>query len=165
MKYCPLCREPLTNKIFEGVERLACSSETCSYIFYNNPVPVVTAIVELGGRIVLCHKKGMPETWFGIVAGFLEKGETPAQAVLREVEEELGLKAEISEFIGDYSFFMANQLILAYHVRAQGEIAIGSEIDAVKLVLPEEIRPWPHGTGPAVKDWLEKRKSGGSHIE
>jgi len=56
---------------------------------------------------------------------------------------------------------MANQLILAYHVMAQGAITIGSELDAVKLVLPEEIKPWPHGTGPAVKDWLERRKEQG----
>jgi NADH pyrophosphatase NudC (nudix superfamily) len=161
MKYCPLCRSPLAKKTIEGVERLACADEKCTYVFYNNPVPVVCAIVEIDGRIVLCHKKGMPETWFGIVAGFLEKGETPEQAVLREVEEELGLKGEITGYIGYYSFFMANQLILAYHVKAQGAITIGSELDAVKLVLPEEIKPWPHGTGPAVKDWLERRKEGG----
>ena len=128
---------------------------------HNNPVPVVCAIVELDGKVVLCHKKGVPETWFGIVAGFLEIGETPEQAVLREVEEELGLKGEIVEYIGYYSFFMANQLILAYHVKARGVIRIGSELDAVKQVLPEEIKPWPHGTGPAVKDWLEKRKDRG----
>ena len=144
------------------MERLACSNEHCAYVFYNNPVPVVCAIVELDGRVVLCHKKGMPETWFGIVAGFLEKGETPEQGVLREVEEELGLKAEITGFIGYYSFFMANQLILAYHLKTQGVITIGSELDAVKLVLPEEIKPWPHGTGPAVKDWLAKRNAQGT---
>jgi NADH pyrophosphatase NudC (nudix superfamily) len=151
----------LTRKTIDGEERLACSDEKCTYVFYNNPVPVVCAIVELDGKVVLCHKKGMPETWFGIVAGFLEKGETPEQAVLREVEEELGLKGEIVEYIGYYSFFMANQLILAYHVKAQGVISIGSELDEVKQVLPEEIKPWPHGTGPAVKDWLEKRKDRG----
>jgi NADH pyrophosphatase NudC (nudix superfamily) len=151
----------LTRKTIDSEERLACSDEKCTYVFYNNPVPVVCAIVELDGRIVLCHKKGMPETWFGIIAGFLEKGETPEQAVLREVEEELGLKGEIVEYIGYYSFFMANQLILAYHVKARGVISIGSELDAVKQVLPEEIKPWPHGTGPAVKDWLEKRKDRG----
>jgi NADH pyrophosphatase NudC (nudix superfamily) len=151
----------LTRKTIDSEERLACSDEKCTYVFYNNPVPVVCAIVELDGRVVLCHKKGMPETWFGIVAGFLEKGETPDQAVLREVEEELGLKGEIVEYIGYYSFFMANQLILAYHVKARGVISIGSELDAVKQVLPEEIKPRPHGTGPAVKDWLEKRKDRG----
>ena len=74
MKYCPLCRSVLVNKKIDGEERCACSSESCAYVFYNNPTPVVAAIVELNGRIVLCHKKGMPETWFGIVAGFLEKG-------------------------------------------------------------------------------------------
>jgi NADH pyrophosphatase NudC (nudix superfamily) len=90
----------LTRKTIDSEERLACSDEKCTYVFYNNPVPVVCAIVELDGKVVLCHKKGMPETWFGIVAGFLEKGETPEQAVLREVEEELGLKGEIVEYIG-----------------------------------------------------------------
>jgi NADH pyrophosphatase NudC (nudix superfamily) len=159
MKYCPLCKSLLTNKVIDGIERLACSSEPCTYVFYDNPVPVVAAIVECGGRIVLARKRGWPESMFGIVAGFLEKGETPDQAVLREVEEELGLKGKINEFIGYYSFFMTNQLILAYHVKTQGTITIGSELDAVKLVLPEEITPWPHGTGPAVKDWLERRKS------
>ena len=159
MKYCPLCKSLLTNKIIEGVERLACSFETCTYVFYNNPTPVVAAIIEYDGKIVLGRKKGWPEFMFGVVAGFLEKGETPEQAVLREVEEEVGLKGEIAEFIGHYSFFMANQLILAFHVKAQGTITIGSELDAVKLVLPEEITPWPYGTGPAVKDWLDRRKA------
>ncbi len=159
MKYCPLCTSPLKITVIEGVERLACSSPECTYVFYNNPTPVVCAIVEYDGKIILAHKKGLPESWFGIVAGFLEKGETPEQAVLREVKEDLGLMGKITEFIGYYSFFMANQLILAYHVKAEGTLSIGEELDAVKLALPEEINPWPHGTGPAVKDWLEKRKA------
>jgi hypothetical protein len=46
--------------------------------------------------------------------------------------------------------FLANQMILTYHVKIHGTIAIGSEINAVKLVLPEEIIPWPYGTGPAL---------------
>lgn len=160
MKYCPLCRSLLGRRAVEGEQRLACSSEACTYVFYNNPTPVVAAIIEYNEKIILAHKKGFPETWYGIIAGFLEKGETPEQAVLREITEEVGLAGEALQFIGHYSFFERNQLILAYHVKAQGEILLGDELDQIKLVPPDEIKPWPHGTGPAVKDWLEKRKSG-----
>jgi NADH pyrophosphatase NudC (nudix superfamily) len=156
MKYCPECSSTLSNTVIEGVDRLACSSQSCSYVFWNNPTPVVAAIVEYDGKIILARKKGWPKIMFGIIAGFLEKGETPENAVLRELEEELGLEGEVVDFIGYYSFFVANQLILAYHVKASGQIEIGDELDEIKFVLPQELKPWSHGTGPAVKDWLEK---------
>ena len=50
-----------------------------------------------------------------------------------------------------------NQLILAYHVRAHGEIELGEELAGVKAVPPDKLRPWPLGTGRAVRDWLERR--------
>jgi len=159
MRYCPWCCSLLTKKILEGEERVACSSAQCGYVFYNNPTPVVAAIVEYNEKIILAHKKGFPETWYGVIAGFLEKGETPEQAVLREIKEEVGLDGEILQFIGHYSFFERNQLILAFLVKAHGEIQLGDELDQIKLVLPDEIKPWPHGTGPALRDWLEGRKN------
>jgi NADH pyrophosphatase NudC (nudix superfamily) len=120
----------------------------------------VAAVVELDGRVVLVRQKGWPEKWFGIVSGFLERDETPEQAVVREVLEELDLEGEIVGFIGHYSFFQLNQLILAFHLRAHGEIKLGEELEAYKLILPEELRPWALGTGPAVRDWLERRNTG-----
>lgn len=141
-----------------GRERLGCADRECGYVFWDNPTPTVAAVVETGGRVVLVRQKGWPEKWYGIVSGFLERGETPEEGILREVEEELGMKGEIVRFIGTYSFFQLNQLILAYHVRAEGEIQLGEELEAYKLIAPEHLRPWEMGTGPAVRDWLESRK-------
>jgi hypothetical protein len=53
-----------------------------------------------------------------------------------------------------------NQLILAYHLQVKGEIVLGAELAEFKMVLPEKLWPWAFGTGYAVKDWLEKRKTG-----
>ena len=94
---------------------------------------------------------------FGLVTGFLERNETPESGVLREVKEELGLEGRINDFIGCYSFFQMNQLILAYHVQVDGEIVLGEELVECKMVPPEKLRPWEFGTGYAVKDWLKKR--------
>ena len=157
MKFCPTCSSPLLDRIVDGRRRLSCSSESCGYTFYDNPVPVVAALIEHGQTVLLVRNKGWPEKWYGLVSGFLEKGESPEEGVLREVREEVGLKGEIVSFIGAYPFVEMNQIILAYHVRAHGEIVIGDEIAGVKAVPPDKLRPWPLGTGHAVRDWRAAR--------
>ena len=159
MKFCPQCGQGLINKVIEGKGRLACSSPTCQFVFWDNPIPVVAAIVELDNSIVLARNRLWPEKMFGLVTGFLEQGESPETAVLREVKEELDLEGTVAEFIGCYSFFEKNQLILAYHVSAHGTVTLGEELAEVRYVNPERLKPWPFGTGYAVRDWLEKRKT------
>lgn len=160
MKYCPYCGSELVSRQIEGKIKLACPSPSCLYVFWDNPTPVVAAIVELQESVVLVRNKGWPEKMFGLVSGFLERGETPDKAVLREVEEELGLKGYVKEFIGYYTFMEKNQLLLVFHIKADGTVAIGEELAEVRYVSPERLKPWPFGTGPAVRDWLEKRAQG-----
>jgi len=148
----------LTSTEIGGQPRLACPSPSCGFVLWDNPVPVVAGIVEIDGKVALTRAKGWPEKWRGLVAGFLEKGETPEAGILREVREELGLEGRIESFVGVYSFFEMNQLILAFHVRAEGTVTPGEELESVTLVPPEEIRPWSLGTGPALKDWLRARE-------
>ncbi|MBW1641302.1 MAG: NUDIX domain-containing protein [Deltaproteobacteria bacterium] len=157
IRFCPHCGSKVSANKIDGESRLCCESESCNYVFWNNPTPIVGAIVELGNEIVLVQNNGWPEGMFGLVSGFLEAGETPDDCVLREVKEELGLEGRIESFIGYYSFLEMNQLILAFHVKAQGDITIGDEIADIKKVSPEKLKPWPFGTGPAVRDWLENR--------
>lgn len=154
-KFCPQCATPLVTAEVDGSIRLKCPA--CDFVHWDNPVPVVAAIVEHEGNVILTRSKGWPEKWLGIVAGFLEKGETPEQGVLREVKEELGLDGEIAGLVGHYPFELRNQIIFAYHVRTQGEIRLGEELESIRVLPPEEVRPWEIGTGPALKDWLASR--------
>ena len=94
---------------------------------------------------------------FGLITGFLEKRETPESCILREVKEELSLKGEIVSFIGHYSFFEMNQVILAFHVRSRGKLHVGEELAEIKLVTPKELRSWSFGAGLAVQDWLQRQ--------
>ena len=159
-KYCPQCATLLITAEVDGTPRQKCP--TCDFVHWNNPTPVVAAIVEHEGKVILTRNKGWPEKWLGIVAGFLEKNETPEQGVLREVKEELGVDGQIASFVGHYAFALRNQIIFAYHVRIQGEIKLGDELESIKALPPEEIRPWDIGTGPALKDWLRAREKTGS---
>ena len=156
-KFCPQCAASLETVTIEGIARQKCPA--CDFTHWENPIPVVAAIVEHEGKVILTRNKGWPEKWVGIVAGFLEKGETPENGVLREVREELGLDGEIVSFVGHYAFELRNQVIFAYHIRVEGQIVLGDELESIKAIPPEDIRPWDLGTGPALKDWLAGRNS------
>lgn len=158
MRFCPRCATALTLRGTGGPERLACPAPDCGFVFYDNPLPVVAGLVEHQGEVLLVRSVGWPETWYGLVTGFLERGEEPEAGVLREVREELGLEARVVGPIGVYTFAERNELILAYHLEAQGEIRLGAELAGLKRVHPDRLRPWPFGTGHAVRDWLERRR-------
>ena len=126
---------------------------------WNNPVPVVAAIVEHDNKVVLVRSIGRPSTWYGLVAGFLEQAEHPDEAVLREIDEEVGLTPTRCTFLGSYAFARRNQIIFAYHAEVPNlEIRLGlDELDDYRIIAIENIRPWSQGTGPALGDWLESR--------
>lgn len=157
VKYCPQCASALIQKEIDHTMRSACPDSSCAYVFWDNPIPVVAAIVEKDEHIVLSRNKAWPEKWYSINTGFLEKGETPEQGVTREVLEELGLSADQVSLVGIYPFFEMNQLIIAYHVLASGEIVLGDEIVDTKLIPPAKLRVWPGATGEALRDWLVSR--------
>jgi NAD+ diphosphatase len=159
MIFCPLCGTELELSEIDGKERRSCSSLSCGYVFWDNPTPVVAAIIELDGNVVLARNKGWPEKMYGLITGFLEKGETPEDSILREIKEELGLEGKIADFVGYYSFFEMNQLIFVFHIEARGEVVLGEELAGIKIIDPDKLRPWSVGTGPAVSDWLESRET------
>jgi len=126
-------------------------------VHWDNPVPVVAAIVEHEGYVILARNKDWPEKMFGLITGFLEKAETPEAAVVREVKEELSLDATAVRFVGLYPFERRNELIIAYHVPATGEVRLNEELADYRRIVPEKLRPWDFGTGLALKDWLARR--------
>ena len=76
---------------------------------------------------------------------------------MREVQEELNLQAQAANFIGHYVFPRHNQIIIAYHVPATGEIVLNEELVDYKRIEPAKARYWPAATGLALRDWLIKQ--------
>jgi len=154
-RYCPACAAPLEDREVGGAIRRACPA--CQFIHWNNPAPVVAALVERDGYVVLARNHSWPPKLFGLITGFLERDETPEQAVRREVKEELDLDASSVALIGVYPFPRKNEVILAFHVVASGEVKLNEELAEYRLIAPEKLRPWDFGTGLAMRDWLIAR--------
>jgi ADP-ribose pyrophosphatase YjhB (NUDIX family) len=154
-RFCPLCAAPLARRIVGERDRDACTA--CDWVHWDNPTPVVAAIIEYDGRVLLARNRAWPEKMFALVTGFLERDESPSAAVLREVKEETDLDADAASLIGVYEFVRMNQVIIAYHVTARGEVRLGEELADYRLVEPARLRPWPQGTGQALADWMRAR--------
>ena len=157
--FCPICSSPLTQTIEAGITRKSCNKTDCEYVHWNNPTPVLAAIAHRKDEVILVQSIGWPKHWYSLVTGFHEAGETAEDGVLREVKEETGLSGEVKSLVGVYSFFQMNQVIIAYDVLVEeGEITLDTtELVDYKIVKTKDIRPWPSGTGQAVKDWLTKQ--------
>lgn len=63
-------------------------------------LPAVTAIIRNGANFLLARQHGS-ELW-GLIGGGIEPGEQPADALVREVREELGLEAIVGKVVGSY---------------------------------------------------------------
>lgn len=155
--FCLRCGTPLVECEIGGAPRRACPDAACGYVFWDNPLPVVAGLVERDGLVVLARNHAWPEKMFGLVTGFMERDETPEEGVAREVREELGLATLSASLIGIYPFQRKNEIILAYHVVAEGEIVLNEELAEFRLIPPEKLRPWDFGTGLAIGDWLRRR--------
>ncbi|MDZ7796855.1 MAG: (deoxy)nucleoside triphosphate pyrophosphohydrolase [Candidatus Marinimicrobia bacterium] len=73
---------------------------------------VVAAVIEIDGFFLLCrrHKRSarFPLKW-EFPGGKLEKNETPAEALSRELKEELGIEIKNSEPLTDYRYRYNNE--------------------------------------------------------
>ncbi len=136
---------------------MACVAPKCGFVHWDNPTPVVAAIVEHEGKIVLARNVAWPATWYALITGFLERAEDPAVGVMREVKEELDLDAQSATFVGIYEFRRMNQIIIAYHVPATGTIKLNEELVDYKHVSFDQATYWEAGTGYALRDWLRSK--------
>lgn len=160
--YCPLCASPLRllTQVEDGgpKERQRCPA--CGWTHWNNPTPVLAAIIEMTdreGRVLLARNAAWQGRMFALITGFMEAGENAQDGIAREVLEETGLRVENPALVGVYDFQRMNQVIIAYHVRAHGEIVLSPELAEYKLFRPDELRCWRAGTGYALADWLTSR--------
>ena len=113
---------------------MVCPAPACGFVHWDNPTPVVAAIVEHEGELILARNKAWAVPFFALITGFLERSDpSPAEAVMREVKEELGLDAQGAHFVGHYRFERQNQIILAYHVPATGQITLRSSQGAITM--------------------------------
>jgi 8-oxo-dGTP diphosphatase len=86
------------------------------------PLLVVAGVIQQNGRVLIAQRKeddSFPLKW-EFPGGKIEPGETPKQALRRELNEELGIEAEIGPEIARYEYNYPRQrhvVLLFFDVR------------------------------------------------
>jgi len=110
------------------------------------PRLTVDAVVEFPGGKVALVKRGNPpfKGMWALPGGFVEYGETVADACRREIREECGIEIELGEIIGVYSDpkrdprgHTVSVIFRAKYV--SGELSGGDDAAEAKLFGPEEL--------------------------
>ncbi|MDP3086451.1 MAG: NUDIX domain-containing protein [Rubrivivax sp.] len=161
-RFCPHCASALAllTEIEDGGAKARLRCPACGWTHWNNPTPVLAAVIECvdrDGQILLARNAAWTGKLFGLITGFMEAGETPEEGIRREVGEETALTVDSLALIGVYDFQRMNQIIIAYHAQARGDIVLSPELAEYRLFTPVSVRCWRAGTGFALADWLRGR--------
>ncbi len=158
-KFCPACATPLAliTQLEDGGDKQRLRCPACGFTHWNNPTPVLAAVIEYQGKVLLAQNAAWPGKMFALITGFMEAGETPEGGVAREIKEETNLSTETLSLIGVYDFQRMNQIIIAYHAVCHGQIRLSPELVDYRLFEPESVKCWPAGTGYALAEWLKSR--------
>ncbi len=161
-RFCPTCATALQpiEQLEDGGLKVRLRCPGCQWTHWNNPTPVLAAVVECadqGGQVLLARNAAWSGRMFALITGFMEAGETPEEGITREVAEETALEVLSLDLIGVYDFQRMNQIIIAYHAVARGEVRLSPELAEYKLFEPTDLVCWPAGTGYALAEWLRRR--------
>ena len=97
-------------------------------------------ILDDASRILLCHRTDR-DMW-NLPGGRVEAHESPWDAVLREVAEEVGLLVRVDRLLGVYSVLARADLVLNFLcVPVGGAIRLSDEADAIQWFSHSDIPP------------------------
>jgi len=146
-KFCPLCRHFLYKKQVDGQKRLVCKK--CSWIHYENPLPVAACVVKnREGKILITKRNLNPgiNKW-ALPGGFIESNEIPEAACLRELKEETSLRGKIKELVGIYiqkTRYYGSLIVIGYEVSiSKDKILLNNELKEAKFFNKKDLPVMP----------------------
>ncbi len=127
----------------------------------NTWIPVVAGLIRRQGKVLVGQRPegaSLAGQW-EFPGGKIELGESPEEALARELEEELGVKAEVGplQFVATHTYGKTGILFLFYDVKFwKGQIKTQQHLD-LKWVTPKELKELelPEANSKFLKQILE----------
>ena len=94
LRFCPHCAAPLTRELRGHRLRPVCSS--CGFVHYADPRVAAVSVVLEAGRVLLVRRRFEPQKGrWALPGGYVDAGEDPRAAAVREMQEETGLQIAV----------------------------------------------------------------------
>ena len=108
-RFCPSCG---TKTVMQTTISKQCPN--CKYEIYPVVSPAILVLIRKGDAILLVHARNFRGSFYGLVAGFLETGETLEECVRREVMEETGLEINNITYFGNQPWPYPSNLMVGF---------------------------------------------------
>lgn len=161
MNYCPNCATPLVSRYLHGHDRPACPA--CGFVHYAGPKVAVGVLIAREGSLLLSRRAIDPgKGRWSFPSGYVDLGESPATAAIREVKEETGFDVRLSGLVGVYSSPNRPVVLVVYGAEVTGGSPIQcDEVEETALFSESALPPlaFEHDS-QIVADWLTWRQLG-----
>ncbi len=145
-RFCPVCGDQLL-PLADGPDRGRMGCRRGHFVHYDNPAITAFAFVERDGRYLVLERGQEPYRGrWELPGGFVETGESPADAVAREIFEETGLRIVTARILGAYTSRYGDDgkwtVDVAFHCKAPtGELNLSAESSDAAWVSIERMPP------------------------
>lgn len=134
-QFCPLCGMRLEEQVAFHQLRSVCPA--CGFVHFRDPKVAVIGLVTWNDEVLLIQRgvdpmKGM----WALPGGYMDAGEMPAEALARELREEVGLEIEINTLLDIFPMagpgVLNSGIVIAYgaHLRRDEPPALVCDDDA-----------------------------------
>lgn len=166
VNFCQVCGAPMDEGERFGKVRRFCAQ--CGHIHFADPKVAAVVFVERDGKVLLVRRAVDPECGkWALPAGYIDYGEHPALAAIREVREETGLTVAIDRLLdvqgGAAELGASIVIIYAAHV-VEGTARPLDDADAVGWFSPGDSLPELafESTRTMLAAWITGRLPGGA---
>jgi NAD+ diphosphatase len=126
-RFCGRCGTELRTKTTERAKECP----QCGLLYFPRLAPAIIVLVERGRELLLARSRHFLPGMYGVLAGFVEPGESLEEAVVREVKEEVGLDVKDIRYFGSQPWPFPHSLMIGFTATySGGEISLeDSEIE------------------------------------
>ena len=123
-QYCGRCGNSMSQH--EAERAMMCVP--CKQMIFPRISPCIIVLITRGDEVLLAQGVGFPNGMYSTLAGFVEAGETPEEAVIREVREEVGVEIENICYFKSQPWPFPSQLMLGFYAEYKsGDIVPDSD--------------------------------------
>lgn len=156
-RYCPVCAMPMAFHTSISKRCTGCGKE-----IWPTVATAIIVRVTRGDEVLLVHARNFRGDYYGLVAGFVETGETLEECVQREVMEETGLRIRNIRYFASQPWPYPCGLMVGFTAEYEsGDIKLqASELSAGNFFTRDHMPDIPGKVSLArmlIDDWLQKK--------
>jgi len=159
-RFCGQCGTPTVQRATERSKECP----RCGLIAFPRISPAIIVAVVRDNTLLLAHNASANHSFYSVLAGFLEPGESFETCVKREVFEEVALRIKNIHYFGSQPWPFPDSLMVAFTAQYDsGTIAVdGVEIDHADWYLPNNLPATPR-TGSISRKLIDWFLAGSHH--